>query len=154
MLSIIYEHALTTNPTIETMSERPPSPMLPSMLPAKLAAKTARRALPVARKPAAKTARSSPPAARKAAAKTARGSPPVARKAASKTARRGARDGKLEMPGSVVAAILKRFHAPFRMHNGMTSPADASQLVPSSLKKRQTFAGLVASKLREAKTDH
>ena len=139
MLSLIYEHALTTNPRIETMPERPPSPMLPSMLPARLAAKTARR---------------SPPAARKAAAKTARRSPPVARKAAAKTARRGARDGKLEMPGSVVAAILKRFHAPFRMHNGMTSPEDASQLVPSSLQKRKTFAGLVASRLREAKTDH
>ena len=167
---------MTTNPSIEIMSERPPSPMLPSMLPAKYAAKKAREPVakvaakkarePVAkvaakktRKPVAKAAakKTRKPAA-KAAAKKAR--EPFAKAAAkgqpaAKKARQApAADGQLHMPVGLVASILKRFHAPFRVCNGMTSPVDASLLVHSSQKRRQEFYILVAHKLKEEKTDH
>ena len=150
-MSIIYEDLLTTTPRIETMPERPPSPMLPSLLVARYAAKKPRQAPPAAAK-TAKKARQAPPAAKKKA-KKARQAPSVAKKTARSTARRRAPDGELRMPVPVVASILKRFHAPFSMHNGMTSPEDASRLVQSSHEKRKTFVGLVACKLREAKTD-
>jgi len=155
---------MTTNPRTETMPDRPPSPLLPSLLVARIAAKKARQAPSVAAKTAkkarqapsvatktAKKARQAPPAAKKTA-KKARRAPSVANKTAQK-APTPAPDGELRMPVAVVASILKRFHAPFAMRNGMTSPEDASRLVPSSHEKRKTFAGQVACKLREAKTD-
>jgi len=94
------------------MPERPPSPMLPSLIVARYAAKKARQSPSVAKK-TAKKARQSPSVAKKKAKKT-RKSPLAATKTAKKTARSGARDG-------VGAAI--------------PSPEDASQLMRSSHKK-------------------